>query len=111
MSETSVCSEGTLHEDRSWAVIQVDRTPYRRLRREKGIIVKRRLFLLGLNLILLAVVLFPTGKAMAACDTPPACQCECLDEWDRCAEGMSTEEARKKCDPDYDECYEENCFW
>lgn len=74
-------------------------------------IVKRRLVLFGLNLILLAVVLFPTGKAMAACDTPPACQCECLDEWDSCAEGMSTEEARKKCDSDYEDCYEENCFW
>ena len=85
--------------------------PYDRLRKEKGIVMKRRPVLGGLNLMLLAVVLLPTGRAMAVCDTPPACQCECLDEWDRCAEGMSTEEARKECDPDYDDCYEENCSW
>ncbi len=73
--------------------------------------MKRRLVLCGLNLMLVAVVLLPAGKAMAVCDTPPACQCECLDEWDSCAEGLSTEEAREKCDPDYDDCYEENCSW
>ena len=70
----------------------------------------RRQLLSGLNIGLFAVLLIPPTEAVAVCDTPPECQCACLSEWDKCAEGRSTEEAREDCDPEYNECYEENCF-
>ena len=51
----------------------------------------------------------PPTQASLTCDPYPECQCECLEAWDNCAEGLPIEEANKKCDPAYDECYEENC--
>jgi len=54
---------------------------------------------------------FQPGPVQASftCDTPPACQCECLDKWDECAGDLPIDDARKKCDPAYDKCYDENC--
>ncbi len=71
----------------------------------------RRKMLWGMNLVLGLLILsaHDDADAMAACDLGPACQCECLDAWDECAEGLSPTEAATQCDPAYNECYEENC--
>ena len=63
---------------------------------------------LGIAAFLLVVTTPPTQGSFI-CDTPPACQCECLDKWDECAEGLPIDDARKKCDPAYNKCYENNC--
>lgn len=70
-----------------------------------------KLFQIGVVASLLAMTgpVSPPMQARLTCDPWPECQCECLDAWDECAEGLPIEEASKKCDPAYDQCVEENC--
>lgn len=49
------------------------------------------------------------AQASFICDTPPACQCGCLDQWDECAGDLPIDDAREKCDPAYNKCYDEKC--
>jgi len=65
--------------------------------------------LLALVLILIVASIEDVVPVAATCDTPPACQCECLNDWDECAEGLSTVEARDKCDDEYEDCWDDNC--
>lgn len=73
----------------------------------------RRKVLLVANVFLGLALLTSTEEIKSAealeCDTGPECQCECLDDWDVCAEGLSTEEAWQECDPAYEACWDDNC--
>lgn len=70
-----------------------------------------RMVLLLANVLLALVLLSATEEVEArfGCDAGPPCQCECLDAWDECAEGLPTGQAQEKCDPAYEQCWEENC--
>ncbi len=61
-----------------------------------------------LNLVLAGALLRQPGDAAETCDTPPACQCACLEEWDACMEEHNDYD---KCERPYVECFEENCEW
>lgn len=72
---------------------------------------RRRTFL-SLNLMFGGLFLGLSQPVQAwdpECDTGPECQCECLEAWDECAQGLPTPEARELCDPAYEACWEENC--
>jgi len=71
----------------------------------------RRRTLLFLNLLCGGLLLGLTQPVSAdpECDVGPPCQCECLEAWDECAEGLPTQEAQELCDPAYNACYDANC--